>query len=141
MIKEYVFRIIVIILFLLNLKQSYSYINIYPTKFEKIIEKELTEEFFLYNRTKKTLRYRIYLEKLDKKNDMSSWIKIYPRSVTLRPLEEKSIKIYVNRPKGTKKGEYTSQLVIKEIENPQERNKEKVQVMTILKMKMKGIIK
>ncbi|MGL4866010.1 hypothetical protein [Cetobacterium sp.] len=141
MFKKYCFGIIFIIVFLLNLKETYSYINIYPTKFEKIIEKELTEEFFLYNRTKKTLKYRIYLEKNGEQNDMTPWIKIYPRSITLKPLEEKTIKIFISRPNGIKKGEYTSQLIIKEIENPKEKNNEKVQVMTILKMKMKGIIK
>lgn len=141
MIKKFLTIIVFMVIFSLNKKISYSYINIYPTKFDKVIEKELSDEFFLYNRTKKVLKYRVYLEKIENEKDMTPWIKIYPKSITLNPLEEKVIKMYIKAPKGVSKGEYFSQLVIKEIENPKEKKSEKVQVMTMLKMKMKVEVK
>ena len=129
----------------MNLK-SYGYINIYPTKFEKNIKNEVYEEFTLYNRTKRNIKYRVYLEDVKDKKSMSKWIAVYPKSLELRPLEEKTIKLSVNAPKEIEVGEYHSNLVIKEIETVKKEktdninDEEKVKIMTMVKMRLKGYI-
>ena len=56
-----------------------------------IIKADTADEFVLYNRTRNTLRYRIYLEDAKNKKNMTEWIKIYPKSIILHPLEKKDI--------------------------------------------------
>ncbi len=131
--KKYIFLI-----FLLA-KISYGYINIYPVKFDKDITNGATEKFKLYNRTSEERRYRIYLEKNSDK-DMSKWIEIYPQSISLKPLEEKELRILVNPPENTEKGEYRAKLVVKEVTVPKKEEIKKTKLMTIFKLNMKGYI-
>lgn len=131
--------LIKILIFIIFSKITFSYINIYPSKFEKNITNGAKESFKLYNRTEKQVKYRIYLEE-GKENDMSNWIEIYPRSITLKPLEEKEIRLLINTPKNAKLGKYKAKLIIKEIEVPGKKKKEKVNFMTRLKLNMVGNI-
>lgn len=122
---------------------AFGYINIYPTKFDKNIKEEAYEEFTLYNRTQRDLKYRVYLEDLPNENSMTKWIEVYPRSISLKPLEEKTIKLLVSAPKNTPKGKYTSNLIIKEVEDPlmkKNQDDKKVQLLTLLKLKLNGYI-
>lgn len=129
-----------IFLILLLSQVSYSYINIYPTGFDKDITNGATERFKLYNRTNEEVKYRIYIEKSVEENSMAEWIEIYPQSISLKPLEEKELRILVAPPKNTKNGVYRARLVVKEVEVPSKNKKEKVKIMTIFKLNMKGYI-
>lgn len=133
---------LILFFFICSLK-SFCYINIYPTKFEKNITNDVYEEFFLYNKTSKSIRYRIYLEDLPKENSMTKWIEIYPKDIVLKPLEERSIKLLIKAPKNIASGKYTSNLVVKEVENIEVRKKSqknKLQLMTLLKLKLNGLV-
>ena len=134
--RRVVFIWIIIVIMFSNI--SYAYINIYPTKFNKNISNGATEIFYLYNRSNNPVKYRIYLDK-EKENDMTDWIEIYPKSITLKPLEQKEFKIFVNPPKNIKDGIYQSKLVVKQVSIPKI-NEKNSNFMTILKMKLKGYI-
>lgn len=120
-----------------------AYINIYPVKFEKDITKGAKEDFFLYNRSTKTRKYRLYVEEIDGEKSMKDWVEVYPKSITLKPLEEKSFGVYAKGPKGIENGVYESNLVIKEISLPaveqsKEEREKKTNILTMIKIKMKG---
>ena len=133
-------KILILLIIISNI--TFSYINIYPTKFEKDISNGATESFKLYNRSKETVKYRIYLDEVvNKENDMSKWIELYPSSITLAPLEEKEIRLIVNKPLGAKPGKYGARLIVKEVRVPSKKKMDKVQFMTILKFNMTGEIK
>lgn len=128
------------VLLIIFSKLTYSYINIYPTKFEKDVTKGANETFKLYNRSDKEVRYRIYLEENNKENDMSKWSEIYPSSLKLSPLEEKEIRLFIKPPKNTPKGKYKTKLVIKQVGIPKEKNKSKINFFTIFKLNMIGYV-
>ena len=133
-------KILILLIIISNI--AFSYINIYPTKFEKDISNGAEENFKLYNRSKDTVKYRIYLDDFtNKENDMSKWIEFYPSSITLAPLEEKEIRLVVNKPLGWKPGKYGARLIIKEVRVPSKKKVDKVQFMTILKFNMTGEIR
>ena len=119
-------KIIVLLLFICFNSYIFPYINIYPVKFDKNISSDVEEEFFLYNRTKENKKYRIYLENSED-NEFANWIEIYPKSILLKPLEEKSFKIYIKTPNNVEKGIYSSNLIVKEVESVEKNrdNKEK----------------
>ncbi|MGL4935569.1 MAG: hypothetical protein ACRC51_08830 [Cetobacterium sp.] len=120
---------------------SYSYINIYPTNFVKDITNGAQENFKLYNRTQKPIRYRVYLEQLeDSTKDMYDWIEVYPKSISLNPLEEKEIRVLVTPKKGVKKGEYKGRLIVKEVGVPGYTSGKSVDFMTMLILNMTGYI-
>lgn len=130
-------RNIIFLIFLFS-KLAFSYINIYPTSFNKNITNGATETFKLYNRTETEKKYRIYIEP-SSEQDMSNWIEVYPKSIFLNPLEEKEVRLFVNPPLSASKGEYKAKLIIKEISSTN--NKEKINLMTLFKLNMKGHIK
>ena len=133
-------KILILLIIISNI--AFSYINIYPTKFEKDISNGAEENFKLYNRSKDTVKYRIYLDDFtNKENDMSKWIELYPSSISLAPLEEKEIRLVVNKPLGAKPGKYGARLIIKEVRVASKKKQDKVQFMTILKFNMIGEIK
>ena len=128
-----------LVIFFVFYKIMYGYINIYPSKFEKNIENGVNETFRLYNRTGKEIRYRIYLEETVE-NDMTKWIELYPKSITLNPLEEKEVNLFINPPKDAKHGKYRSKLIVKEVDIPGKKRFEKVKFMTMFKLTMIGYI-
>lgn len=132
-------KIIFAMLFFISLT-TYSYINIYPVKFEKNIKNGAYETFKLYNSTKLPVRYRIYIEENSAENSMSNWCEIYPKSITLNPLQEGEIKLFVKSPEKIEAGKYNAKLVIKEVDVPSKEKREKKKIMTILKMNLVGIV-
>lgn len=132
---------VILINLLIFFQMSYAYINIYPVKFEKDITKGASENFKLYNRTDKPVRYRIYMERVkDDSKDMYEWTEIYPKSLSLRPLEEKEVRVLITPKKDAKVGEYKGRLVVKEIGNPGVRSGKKVDFMTMFILNMKGYV-
>lgn len=131
-------KIIVLLLFICFNSYIFSYINIYPVKFDKNISSDVEEEFFLYNRTKENKKYRIYLENSED-SEFANWIEIYPKSILLKPLEEKSFKIYIKTPSNAEKGIYSANLIVKEVESVEKnRDNKKTKILTKLKMKLIG---
>ncbi|MGL5932972.1 MAG: FixG Ig-like domain-containing protein [Cetobacterium sp.] len=123
---------------------TFSYINIFPVNFNKRIDlNDGVVEYSLYNKTEKTVRYRISLVDSDK-NSMAKWGEIYPTTLSLKPGEEKTIKLYIKAPKNAKKGEYSAFLNIKEMEFPNlEKNasrKNTVNILTNLTMEILGYV-
>lgn len=116
--------ILSVIIFSLTIsKKTLGYVNIYPVRFDKYIDKNNGDEtFYLYNSTENTVRYRIYVDTVKGKenSDMSQWIEYYPKGVTLKPNEEKTIKVHIKAPKNTKAGEYSAILGVKEVPMPSE---------------------
>ncbi len=130
---------ILILVFVIFSNISYSYINIYPTKFEKDITNGANESFKLYNRSGKTIKYRVYFEKSEK-NDMSQWGEIYPNSIALNPLEEKEIRVSIKPPKFASKGVYKAKMIVKEVGVPKKERDKKVNFFTLFKLNMTGYI-
>lgn len=132
---------LIYLIFILISTNILGYINIYPTEFKEDITSGANGKFRLYNRLKKQVKYRIYLEDNEEKNSMNNWIEIYPTTILLKPLESKEIKFLITPPKKVKKGEYHSKLVIKQINIPRQEKERKVNFLTILKLNMIGYIK
>lgn len=133
-------KIFTLILLLMFSVASFSYINIHPIKFEKDINDEAYETFKLYNASKKKVRYRIYMEENSSENSMLQWCEVYPKSITLNPLQDGEIKFFVKAPEGTPVGRYKAKLVIKEVDVPSKEKTEKKKVMTMLKINLVGVV-
>ena len=117
-----------------------SYINIYPTVFNKDITKGNGETFVLLNRTDKVIKYRIFFKEYTKGKDMTKWGEVYPKSITLRPLEEKEIKVYFIPPDTAKTGKYKTRLIIKQVGVPNQYNEKEIEFMTTLNFILTGMI-
>lgn len=133
----------IITLFLLMSLTCFGYISVDPVTFDKRIDNEDgTQTFYLSNITKNKLAYRVYVEPADNGNDMSKWIDFYPRSLKIDTGEIGEIRVQIEAPKGTKEGEYTANLVIKEIEDVSQRKDKKsaVKIYTELKMEIAGYV-
>lgn len=128
------------ILYFLISSLAYSYINIYPIKFEERIDGNgINKTFKLYNGSRSTLRYRIFLEDTkDSKKIAKDWVEIYPKSITLIPQEEKELKIFIKSPENIENGKYSTKLVVKEVNVPSEAKDKKY--MTIFKLKLNGYV-
>lgn len=133
-----------ITLFLLYLRLTYAYINIYPLSFDKKIDGEGSyQEYSLFNQTDKSIFYRIYIEKNSntKDRDMSKWINYFPHSLILNPGEEKIIKINIASYEPLPEGEYSAILGIREIpvyEEEIKENKNSITVYTDFKLVLNG---
>lgn len=127
---------------------SYSYINISPTSLDKNIGVGAYEEFTLYNNTKIPIRYKITPMVMNEPEieNMSQWMEVYPKIVTIQPLEEGSFKVYIKSPNKSKDGDYGAFLNIKQISAPKLKSDEKeyissgLTVMTNLNMGLYGYV-
>lgn len=122
-----------------------AYINIYPVSFDKTIDGSgNSQEFILYNKTNKPLRYNISLsDERFQKNSMKNWIEFYPKNITVKPGKSEKIKMYIKAPKNTPRGEYLATVEIKENLLPNlEKNvsQNNVQLLTHLKMDIVGYV-
>ena len=122
-----------------------AYINIYPVSFDKAIDGSgNSQEFILYNKTTKPLRYNISLsDERFQKNSMKNWIEFYPKNITVKPGKSEKIKMYIKAPKNTPRGEYLATVEIKENLLPNlEKNvsQNNVQLLTHLKMDIAGYV-
>lgn len=122
---------------------SFAYMSINPIIFDKRIDKGgAKEEYFISNPTKTEVGYRIYVEPSDSKKDMTKWIEYYPTSLKLKSGETKKISVFIEAPKGTENGEYTSILGVKEVTVPNslKNNRAGVNVYTDLKIELAGFV-
>lgn len=97
-----------------------AYINISPTTLDKNIGTGAYEEFTLYNNTSVPYRYKITPIAMEGKNvkDMSEWVEVYPKVVTVYPTEGQKFKVYVKAPKGVPEGDYGVFLNIRQMSAP-----------------------
>ncbi|MGL4510613.1 hypothetical protein [Cetobacterium sp.] len=111
----------ILVFLVIIFKTSYSYINIYPYRVYLDVQKgKKNEEIILYNKTTTTLRYKLSLK--DKK--MESIISFYPSILTLKPGEEKEIKLKLeNNWKELEKKEHASEILIEQLKVPVKNSK------------------
>ncbi|WP_426711467.1 hypothetical protein [Cetobacterium sp. SF1] len=141
-------KIFMTFLTLILCRLSFAYINISPTSFDKNIGVGAYQEFTLYNNTKIPIRYKITPKDMNDKKvgNMTNWIEVYPKIVTINPLEEKTFKVYVKSPKNEKTGDYGAFLNIKQISAPKLKSDSKnvissgLTVMTNLNMGLYGYV-
>ncbi|MCQ8210972.1 hypothetical protein NON08_00100 [Cetobacterium somerae] len=122
-----------------------AYVNIYPVSFDKAIDgKGSGQEFTLYNKTNKALRYNISLsDDRFQTNSMKNWVEFYPKNITVKPGKSEKIKMYIKAPKNTPKGEYLATVEIKENILPNLEKKvsqNNIQLLTHLKMDIVGYV-
>lgn len=120
-----------ILFYLLICKLALGYINVYPAFFyEKLDNNKIFKTLILTNTTTKPIRYRLYIEE-DKQEDIR--VEVYPKGVTLNPLEKEEIKILIIADE-KKNREFSKTLVVKEVELPREKKK----ILTMFKLKLSG---
>lgn len=97
-----------------------AYINISPTTLDKNIGIGAYEEFTFYNNTSVPMRYKLSVIPMEGKSvkDMSKWVEVYPKVVTVYPNDKQSFKIYVQAPKNTEPGDYGTLLNIRQVSAP-----------------------
>lgn len=64
------------------------------------------------NHSEKPVRYKFSAITSDKEKDMSNWVELYPKVMTIPPLEKRTLKIYAKSPKNQPRGEYSFYLNI-----------------------------
>lgn len=134
-------KLIVTGLLFQTLAAAYGYMNVDPVIFDKKIDTGATQEYHVTNTTNVAVGYRVYTEKASEEKDMTSWIEYYPRELKLEPGETGKVKVYIEAPAGTEKGEYTSILGIKEVSIPDsEKGNASVAIYTNLKMEIAGYV-
>ncbi|MGL5904175.1 MAG: hypothetical protein ACRCZO_15950, partial [Cetobacterium sp.] len=126
MLKKIIFNLLC---FLLT-QISFAYINISPTSFDKNIGKGAYQEFTLYNNTSIPVRYRIEPQKMSGKDvgDMSEWIEVYPKVITIDPANEKMFKVYIKSKGKPLDGDYGAFLNIKQISAPKLKDKKDLDI-------------
>lgn len=67
-------------------------------------------EFTLINRYKEKQRYKINVLKGEREQDASEYIDIYPKVITIDPLDKATFKVFAKAPSTLNKGLYTFQL-------------------------------
>ena len=128
-----------ILIFLFLTIEVFAYINITPITFDERIDRDGgSKEYIISNSSKKSKRYRIYVESAEEKNDMTEWVEWYPKSLSLKAGESKNIKVLIIAPSEAKRGEYTTKLCVKELETPTQ--KENISILTSLKMELAGYV-
>lgn len=91
------------------------------TAFEQRIDGGGYREFSLNNRSEKTVRYKIEIkedERDGKQKDMSKWVEVYPKVMTIPPLQKRVLKVFAKSPLETPKGEYGFRLIITPLNVP-----------------------
>lgn len=138
-------NLLYIFLYIFLYLNSYAYLQIYPTIFDKNIDKFGSSEMYeLSNPTLNKVRYIFYIDKIKDNKDMSEWIEYYPKIMTLNPGEKKTLTIFIKAPKNTKRGEYTAILGIKELPIITERDiiekNKSLDILTNLKIEIAGFV-
>lgn len=116
--KKYL-RYIVLMLLSINL---YGF-TFSPLNFDKRVDSDgAFQEFFIRNDSKKTMKYQINALSNEKENDISQYIKIYPKVITVDPLSNGSFKVFAEDDVDIPKGELGFMLDIKSLKVPDLQN-------------------
>ena len=106
---------------------SFSYINLAPTTLDKNIKAGAYQEFNLYNDTTIPFRYKITPMAMTGNKivkDMSKWVEVYPKIVTVNPTESKKFKVYIKADKNAETGDYGTFLNIRQMSAPKLKGEE-----------------
>lgn len=103
-------------------------IGIAPTGFYTSLDKNETHEIMVTNNTMKPMRVEISVEKDEgwEKYDMGEMMKVYPKSITLKPNGSRSVRFAVRGVKDLPDGEYKTKLVFRELPGKPKENTKKV---------------
>ncbi|WP_047384212.1 hypothetical protein, partial [Cetobacterium sp. ZWU0022] len=93
--KKFLMSILFAFIFIINVVPSYA-LKFYPLNYDKRIDLDGGYgEFTLVNTSKEPIRYKLEATNTKKITDISKLVTIYPKVLTIEPLEEKSFKVYV----------------------------------------------
>lgn len=109
------------IIFLISCLNIFAYINLSPSTLDKNIGKGAYEEYTLWNETSIPFRYKITpvaMTENNKVKDMSKWVEVYPKIVTVNPQESQKFKVYIKAPKDSLTGDYGTFLNIRQMSAP-----------------------
>lgn len=107
-----------------------------PYGFDKRIDTgEGYQEFNFYNSTTSINRYKIEVFSNGKKNDISKYVTVYPKVVTVKPLGKTTVKVYVQAPKSLPNGEYGFMFGARSVPIPYLNKAEKGRVAPEISMK------
>ena len=86
---------------------SYGF-HMLPSGFDKRIDNGSGYmEYYFPNAGNKTIRYKFSsLPGSEHRGDMSEWVELYPKILTIRPEETGVLKVFIEPPKGIADGEY-----------------------------------
>lgn len=118
MLKKYL-RCIVVMLISVNL---YGF-TFNPLNFDKRVDGDgAFQEFFIRNDSDTTLKYQITVESNGKENDISQYVKIYPKVITVDPTMRGSFKVFVEDNVEIPQGELGFMLGIRNLKVPKLQN-------------------
>lgn len=98
----------------------YSYAFTFsPLNFDKRIDSdEAYQEFFIKNDSNKTLKYQIQVFSNNKENDISKYITVYPKVITIEPKTRGSFKVFVDDSKEITDGQKGFMINIRNLKLP-----------------------
>lgn len=86
--------------------------------FDQRIDTGGYKEFILKNNSDTTVRYKFEVKKGNGNKDMSKWVTLYPKVMSIPPMQERVLKIHAQSPAGAEEGEYSFNLLAKPIVVP-----------------------
>lgn len=86
--------------------------------FDQRIDTGGYKEFILKNNSDTTVRYKFEVKKGNGDKDMSKWVTLYPKVMSIPPMQERVLKIHAQSPAGAEEGEYSFNLLAKPIVVP-----------------------
>ena len=132
-----------LLIFLILGLKSFAYMQVAPIIFDKRIDEGgAIQEFYITNPTNQEVGYRIYKEKSDTDLDMTPYMEFYPKTLKLKSGESGKIRVYIEAPKDSTEGEYTTIMGIKEINIPsvKKSGNGNVIIYTDLKLELAGYV-
>lgn len=132
-----------LLIFLILGLKSFAYMQVAPIIFDKRIDQGgAIQEFYITNPTNQEVGYRIYKEKSDTGLDMTPYMEFYPKSLKLKPGQSEKVRVYIEAPKDSTEGEYTTIMGIKEINIPsvKKSGNGNVIIYTDLKLELAGYV-
>lgn len=118
MSKKYLIYIVLLIMSINLYGFTFS-----PLNFDKRVDGDgAFQEFFIRNDSKKTMKYQINVLSNNKKNDISQYVKIYPKVITVEPFTNGSFKVFAEDDVEIPQGELGFMLEIKSLKVPELQN-------------------
>lgn len=103
-------------IFLFNIGYS---LGMSPLYFDERVDmKGGYKEFVFENKTLNRVRYKIMINKSKGPYDVSKWVTVYPKVLTIDPMAVGIVKVFVKAPKNTPQGEYNFKLYSKPLVLP-----------------------
>ncbi|MEI6857191.1 hypothetical protein [Psychrilyobacter sp.] len=100
---------------------SYAGFSVIRSSYGISLDRPKTQEQLITNTGDRDLQVKIYAAKptnlVDEKLNMSDWVKVYPRYVTIPAHTSKKVRFIARPPKNLEAGEYRSVLYYEEVRN------------------------